>query len=34
MELILKYFPNLSEQQKTQFAALYDFTRIGIAKSM
>lgn len=24
MELILKYFPNLSEQQKTQFAALYD----------
>ena len=23
MELILKYFPNLSEQQKTQFAALY-----------
>ena len=24
MELILTYFPNLSEQQKTQFAALYD----------
>ena len=24
MELILKYFPRLSEQQKTQFAALYD----------
>lgn len=24
MKLILKYFPNLSEQQKTQFAALYD----------
>mgnify|MGYP001530465962 FL=1 len=24
MELILKYFPNLSEQQKTQFATLYD----------
>ena len=24
MELILKYFPHLSEQQKTQFAALYD----------
>ena len=24
MELILKYFSNLSEQQKTQFAALYD----------
>lgn len=24
MELILKYFPNLTEEQKTQFAALYD----------
>ena len=24
MELITKYFPNLSETQKTQFAALYD----------
>lgn len=24
MELILKYFPHLSEQQKVQFAALYD----------
>lgn len=24
MELILKYFPHLSEQQKEQFAALYD----------
>lgn len=24
MELILKYFPNLTEQQKQQFAALYD----------
>lgn len=24
MELILKYFPTLSEQQKAQFAALYD----------
>ena len=22
MELILKYFPNLSEQQKTQFAGI------------
>ena len=24
MELILKYFPDLSEEQKRQFAALYD----------
>lgn len=24
MELILKYFPNLTEEQRTQFAALYD----------
>lgn len=24
MELILKYFPNLTEEQKKQFAALYD----------
>ena len=24
MELILKYFPELSEEQKRQFAALYD----------
>lgn len=24
METILKYFPNLSERQKEQFAALYD----------
>ena len=24
MELIIKYFPNLTERQKTQFAALYD----------
>lgn len=24
MELILKYFPDLTEEQKTQFAALYD----------
>ena len=24
METILKYFPNLSDRQKEQFAALYD----------
>lgn len=24
MEIILKYFPNLTEEQRTQFAALYD----------
>ena len=24
MELILKYFPDLTEEQKRQFAALYD----------
>ena len=24
MELILKYFPNLTDEQKRQFAALYD----------
>ena len=24
MELILKYFPDLTEEQKKQFAALYD----------
>ncbi len=24
MDIILKYFPNISEEQKTQFAALYD----------
>ena len=24
MELILKYFPRLTEKQKEQFAALYD----------
>ena len=24
MEIILKYFPNLTEEQRKQFAALYD----------
>lgn len=33
MELILKYFPRLTEKQKEQFAALYDYIPIGTAKS-
>lgn len=32
MELILKYFPRLTEKQKEQFAALY-YIPIGTAKS-
>ena len=24
MEIILKYFPNITEEQRTQFTALYD----------
>ena len=28
MELILKYFPRLTEKQKEQFAALYDIYRL------
>ena len=30
MELILKYFPDLTEEQKGQFAALYDLSLIHI----
>ena len=30
MDLILKYFPDLTEEQKRQFAALYDLSLIHI----
>ena len=37
MDIILKYFPNLSEVQQQQFAALYDlytdWIETGTAKS-
>lgn len=33
MDIILKYFPNLTETQKQQFAALYDLYTTGTVKS-
>ena len=34
MDLILKYFPDLTEEQKRQFAALYDLYLTGTLRLM